>query len=83
MHVFPLDLPLTHPAYMLADSAADERTTSMFRPSLYRRARSLVFRLRHKVRHAPSATTRSGVGLLTAARRGDLSRVAAPRADSE
>jgi len=84
MRTFPLALPLTHPAYMLADSAADERTTSMFRPSLYRRARSLVFRLVHAVRHAPSAAPRSGPALLASARRGgELARVPASPADTE
>jgi hypothetical protein len=84
MRTVPLTLPLTHPAYTLADSAADERTTSVFRPSLYRRARSFVFRLLHAARHAPSAPARSPVGLLSAARRGgDLSHAAASRADSE
>ena len=84
MRTFPLAMPLTHPTYTVADSVADERTTSVFRPSLYRRARSLAFRLLHAVRPSPLATTRSGAGLLTAARRGgDLSRVAATPADSE
>jgi hypothetical protein len=84
MRAFSLALPLTHPRYTLADSAADERTTSVFRPSLYRRARSFVFRLLHAVRHAPSTRTRSDVGPLTTRRRGaDLSRVSASPVDSE
>lgn len=84
MRTSPLALPLTHPAYVLADAAADERTTSVFRPSLYRRARSFVFRLLHAARHTPSARARSGVDLLSAARRGgDLSHAAASPADSD
>jgi hypothetical protein len=84
MRAFSLALPLTHPRYTLADSAADERTTSVFRPSLYRRARSFVFRLLHAVRHAPSTRTRRDVGPLTTRRRGaDLSRVSASPVDSE
>jgi hypothetical protein len=84
MRTFPLALPLTHPAYVLADSAADERTTSVFRSSLYRRARSLAFRLLHAARRAPSATAGSGVGVLTAGRpAGDLARVPAAPVDSE
>lgn len=84
MPTSPLALPLTHPAYMLADSAADERTSSVFRPSLYRRARSFMIRRLHAARHARSATNRSA-GLLAAARRGGdvSSRVAASSADSE
>jgi len=69
---------------VLADSAADERTTSVFRPSLYRRARSLAFRLLHTVRHQPAAGARSGVGLFAPATPGgELSRVAASPADPE
>jgi hypothetical protein len=84
MRAFALPFPLTHPAYTLADSAADERTTSVFRPSLYRRARSFAFRLLHGVRHAPPSGTRRGVGLRTAeVRRGDLPRVATSPGDSE
>jgi hypothetical protein len=84
MRTFPLAQPLTHPAYVVADSAADERTTSVFRPSLYRRARSFAFRRLHAIRHARPAATGGGVGLLTAARRGgDLSRVVASPADTE
>ena len=84
MPTVPLALPLRHPVYMLADSAADERTTSVFRPSLYRRARSLAFRLLHSARREPSAAARSGAGLFSAARPGgDLARVAASPADPE
>ena len=84
MPTFPLAQPLTHPAYTLADSAADERTTSVFRPSLYRRARSLVFRMLHASRRTPAATIRSEVGRLSGARgRSDIHPATASSADSE
>jgi hypothetical protein len=84
MRTYPLDLPLTHPPYVMADTAADERTTSVFRPTWYRRARSLVFRLLHAARSARSAPPRNAEELRTAARRGGgLSRVAASPADSD
>ena len=84
MPTFPLSLPLTHPAYMLADSAADERTTAVFRPSAYRRARSVLFRLLHAAGRAQSAPARSGASLRSAtSRRGDLSPAAVSPAESE
>jgi hypothetical protein len=85
MPTFPLALPLTHPEYPLADSVADERTTAVFRSSLYRRARSLVFRWLHSARRTRMAKTHGNVGAFTAARRGsDLPHVAASSsADSE
>ena len=84
MPTFPLALPLTHPPYPLADSAADERTASVFRPTLYRRARSMMFRLLHAARHARTAGARDDVRPFTAPRRGsDVPRAAASSANSE
>jgi hypothetical protein len=84
MRTVPLAQPLTHPAYALADSAADERTTAVFRPSLYRRARSLVFRLLHETRRVPTGSSRSDPGLpASQIRRSDLPRAAASSADRE
>jgi hypothetical protein len=84
MRTVPLSLPLTHPAYVLADSAADERTTAVFRPSLYRRARSFAFRVLHAVRRTRSAPGRSAADLVSATRRGaELSHAAASPADAE
>lgn len=71
MPTFAVALPLVHPAYPLADSAADERTTAVFRPSLHRRARSLLYRLLHATRHGSAASARRNVPLLISSRRGD------------
>jgi hypothetical protein len=71
MPTFPVALPLVHPAYTLADTAADERTTAVFRPALYRRARSFLYRLLHATRHASTARARSNVALLASSRGGD------------
>ena len=84
MPTVPLDLPLVHPAYLLADTAADERTTAVFRPSPYRRARSLLSRLLHAARRARTAGASSEVALRTASRRGDdRPRVASSPANAE
>jgi len=84
MPTSPLALPLTHPPYVLANTAADERTTSVFRPSPYWRARSFLFRLLHAARRAPSAAPGSAAEPRTATTRGGgLSRVAAAPADSD
>ena len=84
MRTFPLSLPLRHPAYVVADSVADERTTAVFRPSSYRRARSLVFRLLHAARRSQAASPRSEVGRRSAPTRGgNVPRVATSPADAE
>lgn len=43
----PIAFPLRHPTLVLADRAADQRTTRVFRSSLYRRARTALYRLKH------------------------------------
>jgi hypothetical protein len=84
MPTFPVALPLVHPAYTLADAAADERTTAVFRPSPYRRARSLLFRLLHAARHARAAGASSAGALRTSSRReDDLPQAATSPANAE
>jgi hypothetical protein len=61
METVPLSLPLVHPEYVLPDRAADERTTAVFRPSLYRRARSYFFRRAHAARVSTSAAVAVGM----------------------